>query len=114
MQTGKYKQWFMLPCLALFSTSAWPVGGWTSYGTVAELRPTMAGRFLVRLDISSNPSGCRNKHWFYRDYSGGPAVDHMFHALLAAMQNGHKVRVYVTGGCDLHGYSDMTSVNLVP
>ena len=100
-------------CLVLFATNAWAVAGWTSYGTVAELNPTVLGRFLVKLDIASNPSGCRSKQWFYRDYTGMGA-DHMFRTLLAAVTTGHKVRVYVTGVCDLKGYSEISSATIVP
>jgi len=100
-------------CLALFAADTWGVAGWTSYGTVAELNPTIFGRFLVKLDVSSNPSGCRNTEWFYRDYTGiGP--DHMFRALLAAVTTGRRVRVYVTGVCDLKGYSEISSASIVP
>lgn len=99
--------------LALFAGDAWAVAGWTSYGTVAELNPTIFGRFLVKLDVSANPSGCRSKEWFYRDYTGTGA-DHMFRALLAAVTSGQKVRVYVTGVCDLKGYSEVSSASIVP
>lgn len=100
-------------CLALFTADAGAGAGWTSYGTVAELNPTAFGRFLVKLDVSSNPSGCRNKVWFYRDYTGTGA-DHMFRALLGAVTSGRKVRVYVTGVCDLTGYSEISSASIVP
>lgn len=103
----------MAVCLALVSTEAWPVAGWTSYGQVSELNPTTAGRFLVKLEVASNPSGCRNKQWFYRDYTGTGA-DHMFRTLLGAVTAGKKVRVFVTGSCDLDGYSEISSASIVP
>jgi len=113
MWAEKYKQLIVALCLALFSAAAWPVAGWTSYGIVTELIPTTAGRFLVQLDVASNPSGCKNKQWFYRDYSGTGA-DHMFRALLDTLGTGQKVRVYVTGSCDLNGYSEISSASFIP
>ncbi len=97
----------------LTGTNAWGAAGWTSYGRVVELNPTTFGRFLVKIDASSNPSGCRNKQWFYRNYTGTGA-DHMFRALLGAVTNGKNVRVYVTGGCDVDGYSEISSASIVP
>ena len=92
---------------------AWAVAGWTAYGIVTELNPTSQGRFLVKLEVDSNPSGCRDKHWFYRDYSGS-GVDHMFHVLLGSVTAGKQARVYVTGRCDLNGYSEMSSASIIP
>ena len=102
-------------CLALLSMSAWSGSGagWTSYGTVGELNPTVFGRFLVKLDVSENPSGCKNKAWFYRDYDRRGS-EYLFHALLGAVTSDKKVRVYVTGVCDLDGYSEISSVSVTP
>ena len=92
---------------------AWASAGWTSYGQVLELHPTTAGRFLVRLDVGSNPSSCRHESWFYRDYTGA-GVELMFHALLGAITSGKPARVYVTGRCDLNGYSEISSASIIP
>ena len=100
-------------CLMLVSVEAWSVAGWTSYGAVTELNPTTSGRFLVKLNLGTNPSDCKNKQWFFRDYTGTGA-DHMFRALLGAVTSGKKVRVYTTGRCDLHGYSEISSVSMKP
>ena len=72
-----------------------------------------AGRFLVRLDGASNPSGCRDESWFYRDYAG-VGVELMFHALLGAATSNLAARVYVTGRCDLNGYSEISSAGIAP
>jgi len=100
-------------CLYLIHGSAWAGAGWTSYGQVVELNPTTAGRFLVKLNIASNPSGCRNEVWFYRDYTGN-GVELMFHALLGAITSDKSARVYVTGRCDLNGYSEISSASIAP
>ncbi|MGD8908035.1 MAG: hypothetical protein PVF13_07080 [Chromatiales bacterium] len=89
------------------------VSGWTDYGTVAELTPTSHHRFLVRLNISKNPSGCRDKSTFYQDYDKSGA-DQMFRTLLQAVVYGKQVRLFVTGRCELNGYAEISSVTIVP
>lgn len=110
---GKGKLLIVAVCLILLSGQARAAAGWTSYGSVAELNVTTAGRFLVRIDVASNPSDCSNKKWFYRDYATTGA-DFMFRTLLGAVTSGKKVRVYVTGLCDINGYSEITSVSIAP
>ena len=79
----------------------------------ASLTPTVHGRFIVKLDVASNTSDCSSKDSFYRDY-GRPGAELMFRTLLDAVTAGKRVRVYVTGACDLNGYSEITSVSLIP
>jgi len=93
---GKKILLFGLTCSIFMGGEAWAAAGWTAYGTVAELRATTAKRFYVKLNVTSNPSDCRNKEWFYRDDSR-PGADYMFRALMGAVTDGKKVRVYVTG-----------------
>jgi hypothetical protein len=92
---------------------AFAVAGWTDYVPVSELTPTIHGRFLVKLKVTENPSGCKNKEVFYRDYDISGA-EQMYDALLKAVAEGKNVRVYVTGRCDLNGYSEISSVTIVP
>jgi hypothetical protein len=99
--------------LVLCHTGVWAGAGWTAYGRVLELQPTTAGRFLVRLEVASNPSGCRNEQWFYRDYTG-LGVELLFHALLGAATSNLSARVFVTGSCDLNGYSEISSAAIAP
>jgi hypothetical protein len=89
------------------------VSGWTDYGTVAELTPTIHHRYLVRLNISANPSGCKDKATFYQDYAKTGA-DQMFDTLLQAVASNKQVRVFVTGNCELNGYSEISSVTILP
>lgn len=103
-------------CLGVFLSvpiTAFAVAGWADYVPVAELTPTIHGRFLVKLKISENPSGCKNKEIFYQDYNI-PGSEQIFDAILKAVASGKKVRVYVTGKCDLNGYSEISSVAIVP
>jgi hypothetical protein len=89
------------------------VSGWTDSGTVAELTPTIHHHYLVRLNISENPSGCKNKSTFFQDYDSTGA-DQMFRTLLQAVASGNQVRVFVTGRCELNGYAEISSVTIVP
>lgn len=86
--------------------------GWTDLAHVQELTATAAGRYVAKVAVSQNPSGCRDKQSFYQDYSDRGA-DQMYAALLQAVTNGKKVRVYVTGGCELNGHAQISSVTLV-
>ncbi len=38
----------------------------------------------------------------------------MFGTLLSAVEHRKEVRVYVTGKCDLDGYSEISAVSIVP
>ena len=105
---------FALPSLLLaLSTLALAVSGWTDYARVAELIPGTQYRYLVRLQVAENPSGCKNKDTFYQDYSA-TGSNHMFRVLLEAVASGKDVRVYVTGKCELNGYAEISSVGIVP
>ncbi len=111
----KIKLRFATYLVALLSVPmfAYAVAGWTDAVPVAELTPTIHGRFLVKLKVSENPSGCKNKEIFYRDYNI-PGAAQMYDAFLKAVETGKKVRVYVTGACDLNGYSEISSVTILP
>lgn len=88
--------------------------GWSEYGRVAALQATIHGRFLVKIELPKNPSGCRDLEWFYRDYGGGSGPEYMYQALLSAVTLNKPVRVYVSGSCDLNGYAEITSVQIAP
>ena len=87
--------------------------GWTDYATITELIPTSHHRYTVSLANSKNPGGCKNKQTFYQDYDATGA-NQMFDTLLQAIATGNEVRVYVTGKCELNGYSEITSVGILP
>ena len=86
--------------------------GWTDYVNVAELVPTTRHYYEIRLPVSENPSGCKSTNWFYQDYTSRGA-DMMFTTLLGALRSRLNVRVYVTGRCNLSGYSEISSVSIV-
>ena len=97
-----------LASLALHAAS-----GWTTYGEVQELTPTIHQRFLVKLPVAKNPSGCDEATLFYQDYDA-PGAELMFRTLLEAVSAGKRVKVRVTGRCALHGYSEISAVTIVP
>ncbi len=107
-------RWVACICALLLMpvNAAAGVAAWTDYVSVAELMPT-SGRYIVRLNISKSPSGCKSENTFYQDY-GAPGADQMFRVILEAVTSGKMIRVYATGKCELNGYSEISSVGIVP
>ena len=105
-------QSFVLVLLILMVNPVYAGAGWTGYSQVAELTATTQGRFLVRLQNGDSLSGCSSKDTFYRDY-GLHGTEDMYRTLLEAGAGGKKVRVYVTGRCDLNGYGEISSVSIL-
>ncbi|HHO47926.1 MAG TPA: hypothetical protein ENN06_05670 [Desulfobacteraceae bacterium] len=101
------------PALIILPAVAAAEAGWTDYAAIAELVPTARPYYEVHLEVKQNPSGCRNSSWFYQDY-GLRGSDKMFDTLLEAVQSGKRVRLYVTGKCNLNGYSDFSAVGILP
>ena len=97
----------------VFSQLAHSRAGWTDYATVAELVPTDSHYYKFRLLVKDNPSGCKNEHWFYQDY-GSPASDKMFNLLFEGIKTKLRLSVYVTGACNIDGYSKISSISVVP
>lgn len=87
--------------------------GWTDYAEIVELVPTARPYYEIHLQVKQNPSGCRNSSWFYQDYDL-TGSDKMFATLLEALQSGKRVRLYVTGKCNVNGYADFTAVGIIP
>lgn len=87
--------------------------GWTEYVRVTELVASDRHYYRFRLALEDNPSGCRDESWFYRDF-GGTGADKIFDTLLEAIKSNLRVRVYVTGICNLDGYSEISAVGIVP
>jgi hypothetical protein len=107
---AKFKS--LLGLFASLSIGAANAGsGWTDASQVHELRTSIQHYYTVRLDVKENPSGCRDKQWFFQDYVASGS-DKMFLTLLEAIKAGIRVRVYVTGRCNLAGYSEFSSVSV--
>lgn len=100
--------------LFMTGTSQAGTAGWSEYGRVAALQATIHGRYLIKMELPKNPSGCHDKEWYYRDYGGGAGPEYMYQALLSAVTLSKPVRVYVSGVCDLNGYAEITSVQIAP
>ena len=97
----------------LFSPLAHSRAGWTDYVTVAELIPTARHYYKFRLPVTKNPSGCRKENWFYQNY-GSLGSDKMFSILLEGIKSNLRIRVYVTGICNIHGHSEISSISIIP
>ncbi len=98
--------------LILPAPQALAEAGWTGEGEVQSLNPTGKGRFIVEINVKGNPSGCGHPIAFYRDY-GQPGTEFMFQTLREALIHEKRVKVYVTGRCDLNKYSEINSVILL-
>jgi hypothetical protein len=85
--------------------------GWTDYALLAELTPTARHYYQFRLPVRENPGGCRDEAGFYQDY-GTPGSEQMYLSLLEALRSGLRVRVYVTGKCNLDGYAEVSAVSV--
>ena len=100
-------------CGLLLSSMLHASAGWTDYANVAELIPTSRHYYEFRLPVEDNPSGCREETWFYQNYDS-TGSDQMFNVLLESIKSKIRLRVYVTGVCNIHGYSEISSVSVVP
>ncbi len=87
--------------------------GWTDDVKVVELIPTGRHYYEIQLKVTKNPSGCRKKNWFYIDYQTRGA-DEMFDLFIEGIQSSLRLRVYVTGVCNLNGYSEISAVSASP
>jgi len=101
---------WLLIAIALLPAAALANSGWTDFVRIAELVPTSKHYYEVRLPVSDNPSGCREKNWFYQNYDS-PGSDQMFDVLLESLSNDTRLRVYVTGVCNINGYAEISSVS---
>lgn len=103
---------FIATSLILFSHLAYAGAGWTDFVKVAELVPTSRHYYEVRLEVRENPSGCREKAWFYQNYESRGS-DEMFRTLLEGIKEEIQLRVYVTGVCNINGYSEISAVSVI-
>lgn len=87
--------------------------GWTDYVSVSELTVTGSKQYLVRLTVQKNPSGCKSSDTFFLDQDAFGA-EMMFALLQDAVVYNKNVRVFVTGGCELNGYAEISRVSIVP
>ncbi|HKJ54325.1 MAG TPA: hypothetical protein VKB27_22715 [Gammaproteobacteria bacterium] len=97
---------------AVAASTARASAGWTDFVRVAELVPTSKHYYEVRLPVADNPSGCREKTWFYQNYES-PGADQMFDVLLEGLTTNIQLRVYVTGVCNFNGYAEFSSISVI-
>lgn len=96
----------------LFSLDVQARAGWTDAVRVAELVPTSRHYYEVRLPVTENPSGCRKDNWFYQNYDA-TGSEQMFAILLEGVTSEIRLRVYVTGLCNINGYAEFSSVSVI-
>ena len=104
---------YLAALLLLISFSSQASSGWTGYGYVIELVPTIHHRFKVNIDLEGNKSGCKEEQWFYQDYDVSGARE-MYLALLEAVSSNRIVRVYVTGRCNINDYAEISELGIRP
>ena len=107
------KNYLYISALLILPLNVFASSGWTEYSHIVELTPTSHERFLIKLKESRNPSGCKQKNMYYQDYDSSGS-EQMFQTFLEAVSSGKTVRVYVTGKCELNGYSEISSVTITP
>ena len=100
-------------CALLIPGVARAGAGWTEDVKVVELIPTGKHYYEIRLKVAKNPSSCRVKDWFYVNYQARGA-DEMFDLFVDGIKSSLRLRVYVTGICNLNGYSEISAVSASP
>ncbi|MCK4834931.1 MAG: hypothetical protein KAT12_09130 [Gammaproteobacteria bacterium] len=104
-------RYLLIAVYLLFANAVQATSGWTDYGHVIELVPTIHHRFKVNLEVKGNKSGCKEKQWFYQDYDISGARE-MYLALLEAVSSNRSVRVYVTGRCNINEYAEISELGI--
>ncbi len=97
----------LMPCFAFAGS------GWTPYVPVVELTATDQKSYLVKLKFKKKAGDCKNRNTFYQDYDASGS-EQMFRVILEAVTSGKNIRVYVTGKCEINGYSEISSVSIAP
>lgn len=83
--------------------------GWSESSAIAEVNPTARHYYQFRLNDIESPAGCKQKNGFYQDYKDRGA-EQMYSALLEALSANLNVKVFVTGGCNLKGFAEVSSI----
>ena len=100
-------------CTLMLSSAAVAEAGWTGEVKVVELIPTGRHYYELHLTGKKDPSGCREKGWFYINYDARGA-DKMFDLFVDSIKTELRLRVYVTGVCNLKGYAEISAVSASP
>ncbi len=102
---------FLTACL--LSGGALAEAGWTEPARVVMLESNIFGRILVELDLSKNPSTCKEQGLFFREATGDSSRQ-MLDVLVQAAASRLPVKLRVSGACHLKGYAEFNAVALVP
>jgi hypothetical protein len=105
----RIQSFLLAACLSVVSPVTRAEAGWTDYVRVIELIPTTRHYYEIQLAVEDNPSGCREDDWFYLNYDQ-TGSDKMFDLFVDGLKNSLRLRVYVTGVCNLNGYAEISAV----
>ena len=100
-------------CTLLIPEVSSAAAGWTADVKVNELIPTNRHYYEIKLEVRKNPSGCREKNYFYLNYEARGS-DKIFDLLVENIKSELRLQVYVTGVCNTNGYSEISSVRASP
>lgn len=90
------------------SSSAYSEAEWTNSGYIQEVQATTSGVLVVRGKMGGNPSGCKDGDSYYADYST-KGTEKIFSLLLQSIAARNRVKLFVTGRCDLNGMSEISA-----
>jgi hypothetical protein len=100
-------------CALLLPGASPAAAGWTGDVKVIELIPTGRHYYEIKLEVKKNPSDCREENWFYLNYAA-PGADKMFDLFVDNIKSALRLQIYVTGICNVNGYSEISSVRASP
>jgi len=94
----KFLPGYLAVLIGIFAQLASPTtraaADWTDYVQVIELIPTGRHYYEVQLDIEKNPSGCREKDWFYLNYDA-PGADKIFDLFVDNIKSELRLRLKI-------------------
>lgn len=108
-RTSKTIQLAAYILILFLSGNTYADAGWTEAAPVIEVNPTAKHFYQFRLFEIESPADCKQKNGFYQDYKDRGA-DQIYQALLEAISANLNVKVFVTGGCNLKGFAEVSSV----
>lgn len=89
-------------------SSAYSEAEWTNSGYIQEVQATTSGVLVVRGKLGGNPSGCKDGDSYYADFSM-KGTEKIFFLLLQSIATRNRVKLFVTGRCDLNGMSEISA-----
>ena len=104
---------FMTTILFLNTSASAADSGWSNYTSISEITASNRDYYTIQLSSPTGTKNCKNKDTVYLEYDA-KGSQAMFQILLNALISKNEVRVYLTGRCELHGYSEISSASIRP